>query len=165
MSKHVGSGGDEPPSKRQCTIDVQGKLSFGTVDTRGIHECDTANQAVVPLALLDNGAWEILSKFLTMSMSLSEVDDAHMSYLGDRYLADDWVEPRRLLFSGDADNAKSLKNFTKLQKTYIPDLPAKSSVRVSASRTNNYSLRSHTRKSHKLSKVSWFHDSDIYKLK
>ncbi|KAG1811296.1 hypothetical protein EV424DRAFT_1542578 [Suillus variegatus] len=115
MSKHVGSGGDEPPSKRQCTIDVQ------------------ANQAVVPPALLDNGAWEILSKFLTMSMSLSEVDDAHMSYL---------------------DDAKSLKNFTELRKTYIPDLPAKSSVHVSASRTNNYLSRSHTRKSHKLSKAA-----------
>ncbi|KAG1887524.1 uncharacterized protein F5891DRAFT_988172, partial [Suillus fuscotomentosus] len=135
MFKRARSGGDEPPSKRQCTIDVQ------------------ANQAVPP-ALYDNGAWVILSKFLTTSMSLSEVDDAHIAYLGDRYLVDDWVEPRRLLFSGDEDNAKSLENFTKLWKTYIPSSPEESSVCIPTPRLNVYSSRSRTQKSHKLSKAA-----------
>lgn len=42
----------------------------------------TGNQAV-PSALYDNGAWEILWWFLTMSMSLSEMDDVLVAYLGD----------------------------------------------------------------------------------
>ncbi|KAG1856567.1 hypothetical protein C8R48DRAFT_775969 [Suillus tomentosus] len=135
MSKRAGSDGDEPPSKRHCSIDVQ------------------ANQAVPP-ALYDNGAWEILAKFLTTSMSLSEVDDVHIAYLGDRYLADEWAEPRRLLFSGDEDNAKSLENFTKLWKTHIPNPPEKSSVSIPASRRNGYSSSSRAQKSRKLSKAA-----------
>ncbi|KAG1806366.1 uncharacterized protein HD556DRAFT_1436340 [Suillus plorans] len=135
MSKHAGSGGDEPPSKCHCTIDVQ------------------VNQAV-PQALYDNGAWEILAKFLTTSMSLSEVDDAHIAYLGNRYLADEWAEPRRLLFSSDQDDAKSLENFTKLWKTHIPNPPEKSSVSIPASRRNGYSSSSCAQKSCKLSKAA-----------
>ncbi|KAG1889590.1 uncharacterized protein F5891DRAFT_1198655 [Suillus fuscotomentosus] len=102
MSKRAGSGGDEPPSKRHCSIDVQ------------------ANQAVPP-ALYNN---------------------------------DEWAEPRRLLFSGDEDNAKSLENFTKLWKTHIPNPPEKSSVSIPASRRNGYSSSSRAQKSHKLSKAA-----------
>ncbi|KAG1849803.1 hypothetical protein C8R48DRAFT_676914 [Suillus tomentosus] len=137
MSKRARSGGNEPPSKRHCSIDVQDKSSLA-----------------VPPALYDNGAWEILAKFLTTSMSLSEVDGTHIAYLGDRYLADEWAEPRRLLFSGDEDNTKFLENFTKLWKTHIPNPQEKSSISIPASRRNGYSSSSCAQKSRKLSKAA-----------
>ncbi|KAG1749186.1 hypothetical protein EDD22DRAFT_958089 [Suillus occidentalis] len=107
MSKRTGSGGNEPTAKCQCRI-------------------DTVNQTAQS-ALYDNGAWEILKQFLTTSMSLSEMDDALVAYLGDRYSEDDWVEPRRLLFYGDDDNDESLRVLTALWKTYIPDPPTQTS--------------------------------------
>ncbi|KAG2119466.1 uncharacterized protein F5147DRAFT_647424 [Suillus discolor] len=125
MSKCAGSSGGEPMPKRH-----------------------KGNQAI-PSALYDNGAWKILEQFLTMSMPLSEMDNTLVAYLGDRYSADDWVEPRRLLFSGDADNNKSLRNLSALWKRYIPDPPEKSSVRMSASRKHAHLPSSHIRKSHK----------------
>ncbi|KAG2122206.1 hypothetical protein BD769DRAFT_1746834 [Suillus cothurnatus] len=109
MSKRTRPVGDEPTAKRQCRI--------GEV-----------NQTVQS-ALYDNGAWEILKQFLTTSMSLSDMDDALIAYLGDRYSEDDWVEPRRLLFSGDDDNLESLRVLTALWKTYIPDPPKETSAR------------------------------------
>ncbi|KAG1838512.1 hypothetical protein C8R48DRAFT_782380 [Suillus tomentosus] len=125
MSKRAGSSGGEPTPKRH-----------------------KGNQAI-PSALYNNGAWTILQQFLTMSMSLSEMDDTLVAYLGDRYSADDWVEPRRLLFSGDADNGESLRNLSVLWKTYIPDPPEKSSMRMSASRKHTRLPSSRVRKSHK----------------
>ncbi|KAG2048682.1 hypothetical protein BDR06DRAFT_1071144 [Suillus hirtellus] len=125
MSKRAGSSGGEPTPK-----------------------CHKGNQAI-PSALYDNGAWTILQQFLTTSMSLSEMDDTLVAYLGDRYSADDWVEPRCLLFSGDADNDESLRNLSVLWKTYIPDPLEKSSMRMSASRKHARLPSSHARKSHK----------------
>ncbi|KAG1907980.1 uncharacterized protein F5891DRAFT_974570 [Suillus fuscotomentosus] len=109
MSKHVASGGDELLPKCHCTL--QG------------------NQV-----LCNNSAWDILEKFLTTSMSFSETNDALGAYLSDRYSEDDWVEPRCLLFSSDADNTKSLKNLRVIRKMYIPDSPAKSFMGIPASR-------------------------------
>ncbi|KAG1758513.1 hypothetical protein EDD22DRAFT_849956 [Suillus occidentalis] len=133
MSKRAGSGGDEPTAKRLCR--------FGEV-----------NQTVQS-ALYDNGAWEILKQFLTTSMSLSEMDDALVAYLGDRYSEDDWVEPRHLLFSGDDDNVESLRVLMALWKTYIPDPPKETSVRTSASRMDNSLSGSRINTSRKPSKV------------
>ncbi|KAG1787212.1 uncharacterized protein HD556DRAFT_1312927 [Suillus plorans] len=96
MSKRAGSSGAEPTPKR--------------------HKGNPA----VPSALYDNGAWKILEQFLTTSMSLSEMDNVLVAYLGDQYSADDWVEPRRLLFSGDANDDESLRNLSELRKTNIP---------------------------------------------
>jgi hypothetical protein len=90
-------------------------------------------------------------------MSLSEMDDALVAYLGDRYSEDDWVEPRRLLFSGDDDNVESLRVLTALWKTYIPDPPKETSVRTSASRMDNSLSGSRINTSRKPSKVSKFH--------
>jgi hypothetical protein len=87
-------------------------------------------------------------------MSFSETNDALEAYLGDRYSEDDWVEPRRLLFSGDADNAESLKNLRVIRKMYIPDSPAKSSVGIPASRAVGRLPKSKVHKSRRLSKVS-----------
>ncbi|KAG2048984.1 hypothetical protein BDR06DRAFT_1012511 [Suillus hirtellus] len=125
MSKRAGSSGGEPTPK-----------------------CHKGNQAI-PSALHDNGAWTILQQFLTMSMSLSEMDNTLVAYLGDRYSADDWVEPRCLLFSGDADNDESLRNLSVLWKTYIPDPLEKSSMRMSASRKHACLPSSCVRKLHK----------------
>lgn len=118
-----------------------------------IDEHDTGNQAVPP-PLYDNGAWKILEQFLITSMSLSEMDDVLVAYLGNWYSADDWVEPRRLLFSSDADNGISLRNLSALWKMYILDPPERSSVRVSASRKHTRLPSSRVGKSHKPSDVS-----------
>jgi hypothetical protein len=79
-------------------------------------------------------------------MLLSEMDDALAVYLGVCYSADDWVEPRHLLFSGDEDNAKSVENLMALKKTYIPDTPEKSSVCIPAL-TNSHLSNSRVQKS------------------
>ncbi|KAG2108279.1 uncharacterized protein F5147DRAFT_773866 [Suillus discolor] len=134
-SKRTRSGGDEPPQKRHCKIDLQG------------------NQAV-PLALHDNNAWEILRRFLTTSMSLSEMDDALVAYLSNQYSADNWEEPQRLLFSGDADDAASLRNLTILWKRHILDPAENSSVGMPASRTDSALSRSCVQKSHMISKAA-----------
>ncbi|KAG1885840.1 uncharacterized protein F5891DRAFT_1201663 [Suillus fuscotomentosus] len=88
-------------------------------------------------------------------MSFSETNDALEAYLGDRYSEDDWVEPRRLLFSGDADNAESLKNLRVIRKMYIPDSPAKSSVGIPASRAVGRLPKSKVHKSRRLSKAAY----------
>ncbi|KAG1722778.1 hypothetical protein EDD22DRAFT_962142 [Suillus occidentalis] len=132
MSKRTGSGGNEPTAKRQCRI-------------------DTVNQTA-QLALYDNGAWEILKQFLTTSMSLSEMDDALVAYLGDRYSEDDWVEPRRLLFYGDDDNDESLRVLTALWKTYIPDPPTQTSMHRSPSKRDSHLSSSRVKRSHKSNK-------------
>jgi hypothetical protein len=147
MSKRAGSSGAEPAPKRH-----KGKNQLN-IASIVIDEDDTGNQAS---ALYDNGAWKILEQFLTTSMSLSEMDDTLVAYLGDRYSADDWVEPRRLLFSGDADNDESLRNLSALWKTYIPDPPEQSSVRMSASRKHSRMPSSRVRKSHRPSDVGEF---------
>ncbi|KAG1790361.1 uncharacterized protein HD556DRAFT_1310749 [Suillus plorans] len=108
----------------------------------------------VPLALHDNGAWEILRQFLTTSMSLSEMDDALVSYLGDQYSPDDWEEPRHLLFSDNANDAESLRNLMILWRRYIPDPAEKSSVPMPASRTDGGLSRSRIQKSHRLSQAA-----------
>ncbi|KAG1854294.1 hypothetical protein F4604DRAFT_1686131 [Suillus subluteus] len=98
---HIGSGGDEPSAKR----------------------CRTAEgDDALPPALYDAAAWDILTQFLTSSMSMSEMDDMLVSYLGDRYHEDDWVEPRHLLFSGNRNDAESLRNL-KLLKIKLQILP------------------------------------------
>ncbi|KAG1763902.1 hypothetical protein EV702DRAFT_1205303 [Suillus placidus] len=103
MSKRAGSShhcGDEPTPKR---------LRIG----EGNH--------AIPLALHDPNAWEILCKFLTSDMSMGEMDTALESYLGRRFSAEDWEEPRRVLFSGDGDDAQSLANLNELKLKYVPE--------------------------------------------
>lgn len=90
---------------------------------------------------------------------MSEMDDALVSYLGDRYHEDDWVEPRRLLFSGDGDDAESLRILKLLKVQYLPDPPENPSVCTSAPRPKGCSLSSAVRKSHKRSKVSEYPSS------
>ncbi|KAG2090476.1 uncharacterized protein F5147DRAFT_658146 [Suillus discolor] len=77
------------------------------------------------------------------------------AYLGDRYSEDDWVEPRCLLFSGNADNAKSLENLKVLRKMYIPDPPEKSSMGMPALRSASHLPKSQIHKSQRLSKAAY----------
>jgi len=143
MSKRVRSTSDELPPKRHCKVgEFQGKSQFDVLNIV-THEPDTGNQA-----LCDNGAWDILEQFLTTSMWLPEMDDALVTYLGDRYSPDDWVEPRRILFSGDEDDAKSLENLRVLREMYIPNPPEKSS------RIADGLSKSRVQKSRRMSKVS-----------
>ncbi|KAG2029901.1 hypothetical protein BDR03DRAFT_1017784 [Suillus americanus] len=103
MSKRAGSphhGGDEPTPKRLRIVE-------------GNH--------TIQSALYDPHAWDILRKFLTSDMSMGEMDAALESYLGSRFSAGDWEEPRRLLFSGDGDDAQSLANLMELKIKYVPE--------------------------------------------
>ncbi|KAG2050580.1 hypothetical protein BDR06DRAFT_974351 [Suillus hirtellus] len=106
MSKHAGCGGDEPTAK--CHHRISKDKSQLNIVIIFIHKHGTVNQSAQS-ALYDNGAWEILKQFLTTSMSLSDMDDALVAYLGDRYSEADWVETQHLLFFGDADNNESLR--------------------------------------------------------
>ncbi|KAG2087625.1 uncharacterized protein F5147DRAFT_658914 [Suillus discolor] len=129
MSKRAASSGDEPTAKRHCRIS----------------KVNQTGQS----ALYDNGAWEILKQFLMTSMLLSEMDDSLVAYLGDRYSEDDWVEPRCLLFSGDADNNESLRVLMALWRMYIPDPSKKLSVHTSASSPDNHLSGSRIKKLHR----------------
>ena len=48
------------------------------------------------------------------------------SYLGDRYLADDWKDAKATLFSGEDDLGACLSNLEILRKKYIPRPVSKS---------------------------------------
>ncbi|KAG2151803.1 hypothetical protein BD769DRAFT_1380674 [Suillus cothurnatus] len=102
MSKRTGShnDGDEPTPKRFRIGEGNHTISSG---------------------LHDPEAWEILRKFLTSDMSMGEMDAALESHLGSRFSAEDWVEPRHLLFSGDGDDAQSLTNLLELKIKYVPE--------------------------------------------
>lgn len=54
-----------------------------------------------------------------------------MSYLGDRYSAEDWKDALAALFSGDGDDGIALENLRALKAIYIPQASA-----VSANTTN-----------------------------
>lgn len=112
---------------------------------------------VLPSALHDPAAWDILTQFLTSSMSMSEMDDTLVSYLGDRYHEEDWVEARHLLFSGDGNDTESLRILKLLKVKYIPDPPEDSSAHTSALRIDNCLSSSPIQKSRTRPKVSNIH--------
>lgn len=58
-----------------------------------------------------------------MNMMMPEMDDALASYLGNRYFADNWLEPRRALFSGEGDDTESLANLDQLMAMHMPPSP------------------------------------------
>jgi hypothetical protein len=67
-------------------------------------------------------------------MSMGEMDADLESYLGSRFSAEDWEEPRRLLFSGDGDDAQSLANLNELKIKYVPEPEPSRAVLVEQSR-------------------------------
>ncbi|KAG2135610.1 hypothetical protein BD769DRAFT_1385495 [Suillus cothurnatus] len=102
MSKRTGShnDGDEPTPKH---------FRIG----EGNH--------TISLGLHNPEAWDILRKFLTSDMSMGEMDAALESHLSSRFSAEDWVDPRCLLFSGDGDDVQSLTNLLELKIKYVPE--------------------------------------------
>lgn len=86
----------------------------------------TGIRDVAPSPLADRGAWRILAQFLESEMNYGEMEEKLCSYLGDRYLADDWKDAKATLFSGDDDIGACLKNLEILRKRYIPRPVSKS---------------------------------------
>ncbi|KAG1889783.1 uncharacterized protein F5891DRAFT_1198371 [Suillus fuscotomentosus] len=52
----------------------------------------------------DEGAWRILETFLMTDTTYPQTEEAFVSYLGDRYSAEDWKDALAALFSGDGDD-------------------------------------------------------------
>ncbi|KAG1825226.1 hypothetical protein DFJ58DRAFT_849591 [Suillus subalutaceus] len=77
---------------------------------------DDRNQTT-PLA--DKHAWAILEQFLTTDMTYPQMEEALLSYLSDRYSADDWKESRDALFSGDDDDKLALANLRAVKAKHI----------------------------------------------
>ncbi|KAG1858586.1 hypothetical protein C8R48DRAFT_775023 [Suillus tomentosus] len=132
MSKRARSDDDEPSSKRL-------RIQEGA--------------QTIP-ALCDRHAWGILRQFLTTNMTMPQMDDALTSYLGDRYFAEDWAEPRRALFSGEGDDDKSLANLDQLMARHVAPAtpspaPKDSSVPVSASRPASHLSSLRRKRSHR----------------
>jgi hypothetical protein len=72
-----------------------------------------------PSSLADEGAWHILEQFLSTDMTYADMEEALLSYLGDRYRADDWKDARAALFSGDGDDSIALTNLLTLKATHV----------------------------------------------
>ncbi|KAG2097503.1 uncharacterized protein F5147DRAFT_777951 [Suillus discolor] len=72
--------------------------------------------------LEDEGAWCILFQYLTTEMTYPQMEEDFISYLGDRYCADDWKDARDALFSADDlnDNATPLANLQVLYMKHVP---------------------------------------------
>lgn len=73
-----------------------------------------------PEPLADAGAWELLEKYLTTDMTYPQLEEEFSSYLGDRYVFDDWKDARDALFSGDGDDSIALANLRALKASHIP---------------------------------------------
>ncbi|KAG1770610.1 hypothetical protein EV702DRAFT_1049328 [Suillus placidus] len=101
----VSSSDDEPNSKR-----VRSEKSRAT-----------------PSPLADEGAWRILFQYLTTEMTYPQMEEEFLSYLGDRYCAEDWKDARDALFSADDlnDDATPLAN---LQALYAKHVTPQSSL-------------------------------------
>ncbi|KAG1759388.1 hypothetical protein EDD22DRAFT_849256 [Suillus occidentalis] len=72
--------------------------------------------------LEDEGAWRILFQYLTTEMTYPQMEEEFISYLGDRYCADDWKDARDALFSADDlnDDATPLMNLQALYAKHVP---------------------------------------------
>jgi hypothetical protein len=71
--------------------------------------------------LEDEGAWRILFQYLTTEMTYPQMEEEFISYLGDRYCADDWKDARDALFSADDlnDDATPLMNLQALYAKHV----------------------------------------------
>jgi hypothetical protein len=78
------------------------------------------------------------------------MEEAFSSYLGDRYIADDWKDARDALFSGDGDDSIALANLHALKARHIP-LPS------SSSRMNGHLSSTPVQRTRQRPKVIVFH--------
>jgi hypothetical protein len=114
--------------------------------------------------LEDESAWRILFQYLTTEMTYPQMEEEFISYLGDRYCANDWKDARDTLFSADDlnDNATPLANLQALYVKHVPQAssllnmasPPEDSLVVSTSRTLGCSSDSRkSRRSHQQPRV------------
>jgi hypothetical protein len=82
---------------------------------------DTGTLAA-PSPKADEGAWLILENFLVTDATYPQTEEAFVSYLGDRYSAEDWKDALAALFSGDGDDGIALANLRALKAIYIPQV-------------------------------------------
>ncbi|KAG1762160.1 hypothetical protein EV702DRAFT_1052638 [Suillus placidus] len=73
-----------------------------------------------PAPLADAGAWELLEKYLTTDMTYPQLEEEFSSYLGDRYIFNDWKDARDALFSSDGNDSIALANLRALKTSHIP---------------------------------------------
>ncbi|KAG2737355.1 hypothetical protein P692DRAFT_20883658 [Suillus brevipes Sb2] len=104
---------------------------------------DTGNCRTAPSPLADQGTWSILEQFLTTDMTYPQMEESFSSYLGDRYVADDWKDARDVLFSGDGNDSISLANLCALKARHMP-LPS-SSLRMNGQPSSTPVQRSRQR--------------------
>ncbi|KAG1739739.1 hypothetical protein EDB19DRAFT_1828733 [Suillus lakei] len=86
----------------------------------------TGSPKGAPSPLVDEGAWQILFQYLTTEMTYPQMEEEFLSYLSDRYCADDWKDTRDALFSADDlnDDATPLANLQALYaKHCVPVAP------------------------------------------
>ncbi|KAG1729540.1 hypothetical protein EDD22DRAFT_853119 [Suillus occidentalis] len=74
---------------------------------------------VAPSPKADEGAWRILETFLTTDATYPQTEEAFMSYLGDRYSAEDWKDALAALFSGDGNDSIALANLRALKAIHV----------------------------------------------
>jgi hypothetical protein len=93
-------------------------LSFQIIITHGLLSLSTTGKS----PLEDEGAWRILFQYLTTEMTYPQMEEEFISYLGDRYCADDWKDARDALFSADDlnDDATPLMNLQALYAKHVP---------------------------------------------
>ncbi|KAG1776272.1 hypothetical protein EV702DRAFT_1198293 [Suillus placidus] len=74
-----------------------------------------------PSPLADEGAWRILFQYLTTEMTYPQMEEEFLSYLGDRYCAEDWKDARDTLFSADDlnDDTTPLANLQALYTKHV----------------------------------------------
>ncbi|KAG1879005.1 uncharacterized protein F5891DRAFT_1204399 [Suillus fuscotomentosus] len=60
-------------------------------------------------------------------MTYSQMEEALLSYLGDRYSADDWKEAQDALFSGDSNDSIALGNLCAVKAKHLPQASSSSS--------------------------------------
>ncbi|KAG0691716.1 hypothetical protein DFH29DRAFT_883868 [Suillus ampliporus] len=130
------SGADEDWKRKYvaCSILRMSKHAACTSDdecmSKHARSANDGNGRTAPSPLADQGAWCILEQFLTTDMTYPQMDEAFSSYLGDRYVADDWK---------DARNAKPLH----LKARHMPLPP--SSSRMNGHLSSTPVQRSHQR--------------------
>ncbi|KAG1804023.1 hypothetical protein EV424DRAFT_1544818 [Suillus variegatus] len=80
--------------------------------------------------LEDEGTWHILFQYLTTEMTYPQMEEEFISYLGDRYCANDWKDTQDVLFSADDlnDNVTPLANLQALYTKHVPQASSQSNM-------------------------------------
>jgi hypothetical protein len=84
-------------------------------------------------------------------MTYTQMEEALLSHLGDRYSPNDWKESRDALFSGDGDDQLALANLRAVKAKHIqPASSAPNDSRMNDRRSSS----AHVQSSRRVAKVS-----------